>query len=36
MKVSICVDAVYIGKDFIESLKEISSIGGKAFEFWTW
>ena len=36
MKVSICVDAVYRGKDFIESLKEISSIGGKAFEFWTW
>jgi len=36
MKVSICVDAVYMGKDFVESLKEISSIGGKAFEFWTW
>ena len=36
MKVSICVDAVYSGKDFIESLRKISSIGGKAFEFWTW
>lgn len=36
MKVSICVDAVYIGKDFVESLKEINSCGVKAFEFWTW
>jgi hydroxypyruvate isomerase len=36
MKVSICVDAVYMDKDFVESLKEISSIGVKAFEFWSW
>jgi hydroxypyruvate isomerase len=36
MKISVCVDAVYKGKDFIESLKEISSLGVKAFEFWAW
>jgi hydroxypyruvate isomerase len=36
MNISVCIGAVYNGKDFIESLKEISSLGIKAFEFWSW
>lgn len=36
MKISVCIEAVYNGRDFIESMKEVSSLGVKAFEFWTW
>jgi hydroxypyruvate isomerase len=36
MNISICVDAVYAGKDFFESLKEIKSLGVNTFEFWCW
>ena len=36
MKISICMDALYSDKDFVESLKEISLAGVKAFEFWRW
>ena len=36
MKISICIDAIFSGKDFIESLREISSVGVKFFEFWSW
>ena len=36
MKISVCVDAVFKGKNFGTSLKEISNAGAKAFEFWSW
>ena len=36
MKVSICVDAVFRGKDFGQSLNDMSTVGVKAFEFWSW
>lgn len=36
MKISVCIDAVYNGKNFTESMKEISLLGVKAFEFWSW
>ena len=36
MNISVCIDAVYNGKDFTESLKEIKGLGIKTFEFWGW
>jgi len=36
MELSVCVDAVFTGKDLSESLKSISDTGIKAFEFWSW
>lgn len=36
MKISISVDAVFFGKDFVKSMNEISEAGVKAFEFWGW
>lgn len=36
MKISVCIDAVFSGKDFVKSIEELSSIGVKAFEFWRW
>jgi len=36
MRYSICLDALYSGKDFIESMREIKSLGFNAFEFWAW
>jgi hydroxypyruvate isomerase len=36
MNVSVCIDAVFSGKDFIQSLKDVSASGVKAFEFWSW
>lgn len=36
MKISVCIDAVFKGKDFIESMRTISSLGCGAFEFWSW
>ncbi len=36
MKISICIDAVFKGRDFIESMRAIDSVGVKAFEFWVW
>jgi len=36
MKYSICIDAIYSGKDFIESMKEVKSLGYDAIEFWEW
>lgn len=36
MKISISVGALYQGKDYLESLKEISLAGIEAFEFWGW
>lgn len=36
MKISVCVDALYNGKEFLKSLEEIKSKGHNAFEFWSW
>ncbi|MNR04530.1 hypothetical protein D3C85_1204990 [compost metagenome] len=36
MKLSVCVDAVYSGRDFAESVKEVSQIGYDTIEFWAW
>lgn len=36
MKISVCVDALYRGKDLFESLEKIKASGYKAFEFWAW
>jgi hydroxypyruvate isomerase len=36
MKLSVCIDALYKGRNFIESLHDISSIGIDTFEFWSW
>ncbi|MCP4450106.1 MAG: TIM barrel protein [Planctomycetes bacterium] len=36
MKYSICVDAVFEGKDLAESLDCIKRLGFKGFEFWGW
>lgn len=36
MKPSVCIDAVFNGKDFYESLEAITTIGLDTFEFWCW
>lgn len=36
MNISVCVDAVFGGRDFVQALNEISTVGVKAFEFWGW
>jgi hydroxypyruvate isomerase len=36
MKYSICVDAVFAGKDLDESLASIKRLGFEGFEFWSW
>ncbi|MFK7801607.1 MAG: hydroxypyruvate isomerase family protein [Anaerolineae bacterium] len=36
MKLSVCIDAVYRGCDFVESMHKLSTIGLQAFEFWSW
>lgn len=36
MKFSVCIDAVFKGKDFVESIKTVKSIGIDVFEFWDW
>ena len=36
MNYSVCIDALYSGKDFLEGMREIKDIGIRAFEFWTW
>lgn len=36
MDYSICVDAVFGGKDLAESLKVLKRLGFKGFEFWSW
>lgn len=36
MKISVCVDAVYHGQDFVESMKSIKNAGINAIEFWSW
>ncbi len=36
MKYSICVDAVFEGKNFVESLETVKQLGFEGFEFWRW
>lgn len=36
MKLSVCVDALFNGKDFVESLYAIKKVGVDAIEFWSW
>ncbi len=36
MNMSVCIDALFSGKDFIKSMKTIGLIGVKTFEFWSW
>lgn len=36
MNISVCLDAVYNGRDIIESMKEVKELGIKKFEFWSW
>lgn len=36
MKISVCVDAVFNGKDFIESMGHVKDAGLDAIEFWSW
>ncbi|WP_219834016.1 hydroxypyruvate isomerase family protein [Paenibacillus sp. R14(2021)] len=36
MKLSVCIDAVYHGKDFYASVEEVVQLGYDAIEFWSW
>ncbi|MDR2758450.1 MAG: TIM barrel protein [Spirochaetaceae bacterium] len=36
MKFSVCIDAVLKGPDIGRKLRDIKSLGGTAFEFWSW
>lgn len=36
MKLSVCIDAVFQGKDFCESMARVKESGISAFEFWSW
>lgn len=36
MKLSVCIDAVYMGKSLDEAIKGIKAAGLNAVEFWTW
>ena len=36
MKLSVCVDAVYDGKDFIDSMRSVRGCGIDSIEFWCW
>jgi len=36
MKISVCVDAVFHGKDLVESVRGLRGTGVCAFEFWGW
>jgi hydroxypyruvate isomerase len=36
MRFSVCIDAVYHGTDFEQSLEAVKRLGFEAFEFWTW
>lgn len=36
MKLSVCVDAVYNGRDFRESVNELKELGYDTIEFWSW
>lgn len=36
MRFSVCIEAVFKGRDFIESMKAVKEAGINAFEFWAW
>ena len=36
MNISVCIDAVFNGKDFVESMNVLNVDGVIAFEFWSW
>ena len=36
MNFSVCVDAVFNGKDFYESVEKLAQNGFRNIEFWTW
>jgi len=36
MKLSVCLDAVFRGRDFLESMKQVKDLGINAIEFWAW
>lgn len=36
MKLSVCIDAVYMGKDIEEAIHEVKKAGIPAIEFWSW
>lgn len=36
MKISVCTDAVYMGKSLMEAVDEVKKAGIDAVEFWTW
>ncbi|WP_195542628.1 hydroxypyruvate isomerase family protein [Massiliimalia timonensis] len=36
MNYSVCIDALYHGKDFVEGMRETKEAGLDAFEFWSW
>ena len=36
MKYSVCIDALYHGRDFLEGMREVREAGIGAFEFWSW
>lgn len=36
MNYSVCIDALYSGRDFLEGMREVKEAGIGAFEFWSW
>jgi hydroxypyruvate isomerase len=36
MRLSVCIDAVFHGKDFLEGMKTVKEAGYQAYEFWLW
>ncbi|MCK5811730.1 MAG: TIM barrel protein [Clostridiales bacterium] len=36
MKISVCIDALYNGKDFVSSMRELHENNINSFEFWSW
>lgn len=36
MKLSVCLDALFSGEDFMQSMKEVKKIGFNNIEFWSW
>ncbi|MEM7334402.1 MAG: TIM barrel protein [Chloroflexota bacterium] len=36
MKLSVCTDAVFYGQETTQALSQLSEIGWRAFEFWSW
>lgn len=36
MNISVCIDAIFNGKDFVESMKVLNRLGIDTFEFWGW